>query len=223
MGITFLWCAIGTATVQLILSGRISYSFHKIFASSFLFFGILATAGALILFNKVLSKNNNEPSSTYFFIKLTTLILCVMFFFNSINPFLVRMINGNGNFFSNNKEKFNGVIFALENFSNFINVIYIDGDYESTRWGTLSFLPTKFNVIYDQNNVTNFKNYDYYISQINDIDSNILILNPARFLEADCDSEGLIKVATKSADKVLVYPPLDLDKFRLNCDQAKTN
>lgn len=211
----FVLYAVGLAVMQLILNGKISYSFHKVFASSFLLFGVLATAGCVFLVSNVFSEKKEGLSSTLFFLKSTTLILLITIITAFTNPSLVNIFQGKGNFFSNSREKFNSVIFALENFSNYKNVIYIDGDYQSTRWATLSYLPTRFNVIYDQNDVTNYKNYNYYISQIKQISSNILILNPNRFLDVDCDAENFINVATQSAN-VLIYP-FDLDNFNRNC------
>lgn len=218
-GFIFLLYSLVFAVLQLLLNGAISYSFHKIFASVILILGIFAAAGFVVFFKSFFEKGTGLTSMSLF-IKSVVLILvfAVISNYESINPPLFSIFKGHGNFFSNNKEKYNGVIYALENFSNYKNVIYVDGDYQSTRWATLSYLRVKFNVIYDLEHVTDFMNYDYYISQLNQLNSDTLILNPARVLEYDCDADGLIKAATQSANKVLIYPPFDWDKFRLNCN-----
>lgn len=215
LGIVFFIYSLGLAVLQLILNGTISYSFHKAFASSFLFFGILATAGFIVFIISFFSEKKGRILPALIFVKSIILVLIVMMFSNCINPPLTAIFQGKGNFFSNEKGRFNAVIYALENFSDFKNVIYVDGDYQSTRWATLSYLPVKFNVIYDKSNVLNFKNYSYYISQLKQLDSTTLILNPTRFLEVDCESEDLIKIATQSA-KISIYP-FDLDNFNRNC------
>ncbi len=217
IALVFLFYSFGLAILQLYIKGEISYSFHKVFASSILFFSMFAVAGFIVFLKSIFKKNNKTSTSIFNKIMIFIFIILISFKYASIiNPPLGDIIHGYGNFFSNSSEKYNGVIYALENFSNFKNVIYIDGDYQSTRWATSSYLLTKYNVIYDLKSVINYKNYDYYISQLKQIDSNTLIVNPIKVLEFDCESEGLIKIATQSAN-IYIYPPFDLDLFRRNC------
>lgn len=219
IGLSFIFYCFGLIAVQVYIRGGISYSFHKVFASAILVYCILAIAG-FIVFLKPFFKNYINKTPVLIFNRFMVLIfICLTFYkyVGIVNPPLVDIFYGYGNFFSNSSEKYNSVIYALENYSNFENVIYIEDDYQSTRWATLSYLPTKFNVIYDENSVTNFKNYKYYVSVLERSESSILVINPIKILETDCDSEPLIKLATQSA-QIYIYPPFDIDLFRRNCN-----
>lgn len=203
------------AAYQLITIKRVTYSFYKGFNSAILILSILAVIGLFIFLKKILNKIKFRNA---LFVPVSLMIwLFVQFpyFKNELLAFSV-LYSGSANFFSNSKEKYNTVIYALENF-NYDNVIHIDNDRQASRWATISYLNTKYNVIYNYENLLDFNNYGFYTEELRKAKGSTLILNPARLLEVECEASEFIKEAIASDERVKIYPPLDLEMHRRNC------
>lgn len=237
-GNAFLAFCVILAVSQLLMGGKLQYSFYKSLASVILIYGVFSSAGLLLVIHASIEYIKKIKIHSIFIFSATVILIVytlglILPIFApighsytqktmSLNPSLSDLLSGQSNFFSNNSEKYNIVIYALENFDSYENLIYIDGDYQSTRWATGSYLRTKFSVIYDYSNVLLYKNYPYYISQLHKLNSKTIILNPTRLLEVDCGASKLIEEVNKSNGRVLIYPPFDQEMFNRNCRRSSS-
>lgn len=236
-GNAFLVFSVILAVSQLLFGGKLQYSFYKSLASVILIYGVFSSAGLLFLFHVSIGYIKKIKIYSIFIFSATIILVVytvglILPIFApighptqntlSLNPSLSDLLSGQSNFFSNNSEKYNIVIYALENFDSYENLIYIDDDYQSTRWATGSYLRTKFTVIYDYSHVLLYKNYPYYISQLKKLNSKTIILNPVRLLEVDCGADKLIEEVNKSNGRVRIYPPFDQEMFNRNCRKSSS-
>lgn len=215
LGEASLFFSLLLAAYQFITIKSLSYSFYKGFNSVILILSILAVIGFFIFLKNIISKIKFKHM---LFVPISLIVWLIVQFPSFKNELLAfnTLYSGSANFFSNNKEKYNTVVYALENFT-YDNVIYIDDDRQASRWATLSYLNTKYNVIYNYENLHDFNNYGFYAEELRKAKGSTLILNPTRLLEVECQASEFIKEATMSDEMVTIHPPLDLEMHRRNC------
>jgi hypothetical protein len=181
------------------------------------FFGIYSICGILILLNSITTRlyKNIEVLILVMIIIYVTLIK-INSSLSNYNFFALS--HGKYNFFENNKEKYNSLIFVSENLTKYNKYFYIDPDFSSSQWAFIGFLDGNLpSINKNQGNGLNASKGDLspYIQDFS-TQTNILAIDPTRYLEANCQANTFINkfVITK---KVAVYPAFDINHQKENC------
>jgi hypothetical protein len=131
------------------------------------------------------------------------------------------MARGKYNFFQNNKEKYNSLVFVIENYKFYDMFFYIDPDFSSGQWAYTIFLTNKSSAINMNRgdgyvaSAENMNDYSVYFKSLN-YSKAILAIDPTRYLETNCKADQFIKdyVITK---KVNIYPSFNINTWNKNC------
>jgi len=216
----FLLVPVLLGVYQVVKTSFLQYSFYKYFGNVYALLTLVAVAGMAVMVRKYLQNKNVIKENISLVIAGLGLALLMIYRYNALDFYLSMTMGGKFNFFGNINERYNAVVYAMENLDEYNNAIYIDGDFQSTRWATIGLLPRKFKVFsakYEEL-TDDRKSLDYYISVIKEVDEKTIVLNPSRYLEAKCleEVDELIGEIDKN-DLVRIYPEFNKAVHQQNC------
>ncbi len=222
MAISFLIFSLLLLLYQLATTGTAQYSFYKTFSVVMMIFVVFSIIAIYKLLENIYLKLNFSKSILFLYIVGT------IYLFWRIFPFLSNynqrsFSQGSYNFFENNKEKYNAIVFVTENLNNFNQYMYIDQNFSSSQWGSRLLAINGLNSI---NSLASFdQKMDQYLDIVQNLETNdqLLIIDPARYLQINCKAEQFIVAAIDkvNTNNVFFYPYFDFEIWNKNCNLIK--